>query len=235
LSAVRPGEEKPVSPATDNRIFEGSSHEAYISAKPTQTGAPPRFPSADVDPRRPRHYQGPPRQGPQTPVRLSPRAAGSGRIDLIPVDSGARALDKAQMEAVDYGFPRSARLLNPSEFSRVFRHPSVSSDRYFKVLARYNDGRRSRLGMAVSRQVDKRAVVRNRIKRVIRESFRQYAAARVRDARGTLRGPESGQIPAVDLVVLPRRPCAIVCNEELFRSLAVHWSRLEQRLKDKDT
>jgi ribonuclease P protein component len=218
-----------------NEFLKDPNNEAYISAKPTQTGAPPRFPSAYVDPSRARHHQGPPRQGPQTPVRLNPRAAGSGRIDLIPVDSGARASDKAQMKPVDFGFPRSARLLHPSDFSRVFRRPAVSSDRYFKVLARYNSGRRSRLGMAVSRQVDKRAAVRNRIKRVVRESFRRYVAERLRDAQGSLQGEESGHIAAVDLIVLPRRPCATISNEELFRSLALHWSRLEQRLKDKNT
>ncbi len=124
------------------------------------------------------------------------------------------------MAPVDFSFPRSARLLHRAEFSRVFHKPEVSSDRYFKVLARYNEGQCSRLGMAVSRQVDKRATVRNRIKRVIRESFRQRVTTSAR---------------AVDMVVLPRRACVTTCNEELFRSLEGHWSHLERRLKDRNT
>jgi ribonuclease P protein component len=68
--------------------------------------------------------------------------------------------------------------------------------------------------MAVSRQVDKRAVGRNRIKRVVRESFRQY----FRDSRRPL-----------DFVVLPRRETATMSNERLSESLCAHWARLERR------
>jgi ribonuclease P protein component len=70
--------------------------------------------------------------------------------------------------------------------------------------------------MAVSRQVDRRAVGRNRIKRIIRESFRRYFA--------------SGA-PAADFVVLPRRESATICNLQLFRSLEKHWERLLARLE----
>jgi ribonuclease P protein component len=68
--------------------------------------------------------------------------------------------------------------------------------------------------MAVSRQVDKRAVGRNRIKRVIRESFRHY----FRDAR-----------PPLDFVVLPRRETATMSNRQLLESLHTHWGRLQSR------
>jgi ribonuclease P protein component len=69
--------------------------------------------------------------------------------------------------------------------------------------------------MAVSRQVDKRAVGRNRIKRVIRESFRQQPASGAR---------------AVDFVVLPRKESATICNRQLYRSLEKHWARVRTRL-----
>lgn len=111
--------------------------------------------------------------------------------------------------------PRAARLIKPAEFKRVFDQPTVSADRCFKVLARPGTGDRSRLGMAVSRQVDKRAVGRNRIKRVIRESFR--------------RQPLSG-VRAVDFVVLPRKESATICNRQLYRSLEKHWARVRTRL-----
>jgi ribonuclease P protein component len=115
----------------------------------------------------------------------------------------------------DQSFPRQARLIKPAEFKRVFNNPTVSADRAFKVLARSNDLDRSRLGMAVSRQVDKRAVGRNRIKHVIRESFRRYF---------------SGTGVAMDFVVLPRRESATICNRQLHHSLDRHWARLLARI-----
>jgi ribonuclease P protein component len=108
------------------------------------------------------------------------------------------------------------KLRKAIEFKRVFKKPIVSSDPYFKVLARLNKVNNSRLGMAVSRQVDKHAVGRNRIKRVIRESFRQRY---------------STEKACLDIVVLPRRETATICNKRLFRSLQGHWSQLESELE----
>jgi ribonuclease P protein component len=113
-------------------------------------------------------------------------------------------------------FTSQQKLKQPTEFKRVFRKPVVSSDDCFRVLARTGQGRGARLGMAVSRHVNKKAVVRNRIKRVIRESFRQHF---------------SGTDKRLDIVVLPRRETATICNMELFRSLQSHWSRLESRFE----
>ena len=113
-------------------------------------------------------------------------------------------------------FTKQQKLNQPSEFKRVFSKPVVSSDDCFRVLARAGQGKASRLGMAVSRQVYRKAVVRNRIKRVIRESFRQQF---------------SGNDKRLDIIVLPRRESATICNIELFRSLQGHWSRLESRFE----
>ncbi len=109
----------------------------------------------------------------------------------------------------------------------------VSADRCFKVLARANECDGPRLGMAVSRQVDRSAVGRNRIKRVIRESFRQSFLAVISQtmngskARKTTRERNIGRNPTgIDLVILPRREAAILSNSKLFRSLEAHWSRI---------
>ena len=137
-------------------------------------------------------------------------------------------------------FPAQARLLKPIEFKKVFRNSVVSSDRCFKVLARRNESGCSRLGMAVSRQVDRHAVGRNRIKRVIRESFRQSFAAAgrkstVAEARNKSENGSknkvsvTGNFPGIDFVVLPRREAATICNRELFQSLHAHWSYLKRK------
>jgi len=88
--------------------------------------------------------------------------------------------------------------------------------------------------MAVSRQVDRHAVGRNRIKRVIRESFRQSFDATVAEAVDKSKNGSKnmaitdGNYPGIDVVVLPRRRAATICNQQLFQSLQAHWSRLKQ-------
>lgn len=107
-------------------------------------------------------------------------------------------------------FPREARLLSKSSFGQVFGNPKRSADRYFTVLARANGLGHARLGLAISRKVSKSAVVRNRIKRLVRESFRHR---RLKD---------------LDLVVMARPAAAGQSNETLFRALHHHWRRLNR-------
>lgn len=68
-------------------------------------------------------------------------------------------------------FPRGARLTRAAEFERVFAEGRRRRLRHFVLI--YTPGmRRARLGLAVGRRASARAVVRNRIKRIVRESFR---------------------------------------------------------------
>lgn len=117
-------------------------------------------------------------------------------------------------------FPRTARLLKPSEFSQVFKSNQASTDALFRVLWRVNEGRGHRLGMAVSRKVERRAVGRNRIKRITRERFRRWRAAHV------------GGEQRFDVVVLARPRAAQADNAELVRSLEHHWRRIESTRHD---
>ena len=94
---------------------------------------------------------------------------------------------------------------------------AVSADGCFRVIARPSDVQGHRLGMAVSRKVDRRAVGRNRIKRVVRESFRHWRAKDAASARG-----------ALDVIVLPRSSAATSSNQQLFTSLERHWASLDQ-------
>jgi len=95
----------------------------------------------------------------------------------------------------------------------------VSADAGFKVLGRLAEQQNSRLGMAVSRKVDKRAVQRNRLKRLIRESFRTHYVS------------DPARHAPVDIVVLPRRPAVAASNEQLFDQLLSHWVRIDERLR----
>ena len=114
-------------------------------------------------------------------------------------------------------FPRSARLLKPIDFKRVFEKNVVSMDPFFRIIARPSGQGEARLGLAVSRKVDKHAVGRNRIKRIVRESFRRHA------------GVGENGLPALDFVVLARPAAASICNDELYRSLEHHWLAIARK------
>lgn len=85
-----------------------------------------------------------------------------------------------------------------------------SSNGGMTLLARDNCGGQARLGLAISRKNVRRAVDRNRIKRVIRESFRQHL----------------DQLIGLDIVALGRSGVAAKDNEELRAALGVHWDKL---------
>lgn len=110
-------------------------------------------------------------------------------------------------------FARRSRLLKPVEFKRVFKQPFRSGDDCFRILARSNELHHHRLGLAVSKKACSKAVGRNRIKRLVRESFRTQIAGQDTDA-------------ALDFVVLPMAQAADLCNAELVRSLRNHWQKL---------
>jgi ribonuclease P protein component len=107
-------------------------------------------------------------------------------------------------------FSRQNRLLKPAEFRAVFRQHTRSEDRYLKVLARENTSTRNRLGMAVARKNCRRAVDRNRIKRIIRESFRQHVAGK------------TGNV-AMDFVVMGKAEAVAASKAMLHHSLQRHW------------
>lgn len=72
-------------------------------------------------------------------------------------------------------FPRSARIRTSAEYQAVFSEGSRVSGACFRLhLARGDAFPKPRLGIAVSKRVDKSAVARNRIKRVCRDYFRRH-------------------------------------------------------------
>lgn len=69
-------------------------------------------------------------------------------------------------------FRASNRLKRPEEFKQVFSSKRRSSDKHFLFLAKSNDFDEPRLGLAVPKKHIRSAVERNKLKRIIRESFR---------------------------------------------------------------
>jgi ribonuclease P protein component len=69
------------------------------------------------------------------------------------------------------GFPRALRIRRGRDFDRVFRSGGRAADALLAVHALPNGGPHPRLGLAVGRKVGG-SVVRNRVKRLLREAFR---------------------------------------------------------------
>lgn len=68
--------------------------------------------------------------------------------------------------------PRKMRLLRSSEFSRVFKKSHVVSTGEFTLLSRDNSLYFPRIGLIASKKRIRYASQRNRIKRLVKESFR---------------------------------------------------------------
>lgn len=70
-------------------------------------------------------------------------------------------------------FSATYRLLRADGFGQVIRSENIA-DRYFKIFFARNDRSNARLGIVASKKILSRAVDRNRVKRIIREVFRQH-------------------------------------------------------------
>lgn len=112
-----------------------------------------------------------------------------------------------------YSFPPQSRLRKPSEYKKVFANPIKSADSYFTLLAVNNELKHARLGLAIAKKSVRKAVARNFIKRVVRESFRV----------------QQSQLGCIDIVVLARKEALTVSAEVLRLSLQKHWIRLNNR------
>ena len=110
-------------------------------------------------------------------------------------------------------FKRHHRLLKAEHFSRVFRHGHKHHFQSLIIYTCLNKLDHARLGFALSKKRIRSAVQRNRVKRVIRECFRQHCA----------------ELAAVDFVVIAVPDTAKRSNGELKQ----HFSAcLQQQCKD---
>lgn len=81
------------------------------------------------------------------------------------------------------------------------------------MLSKPNGIDRARLGLAISKKHCRSAAGRNRLKRLVRESFRRHQEA----------------LAGRDMVVMANAEAAGVANPTLFESLERHWQRIRRR------
>lgn len=114
----------------------------------------------------------------------------------------------------EQGFPKSNRLPNAAAFSPVFNQPDFRvSCPQLLVLARVAEQTQPRLGVVVGRKHVPRAVRRNRVKRLVRETFRNR---------------KSG-LAGLDIVVLARKGVDGLDNAALLVQLQALFNELSRK------
>ncbi|MEY4762827.1 MAG: hypothetical protein RLZZ200_2683 [Pseudomonadota bacterium] len=109
-----------------------------------------------------------------------------------------------------HGFALRQRLLSPKDYQRVYALRRRVSDGFFSVNFGPADVGHARLGLSVGAKMVGNAVSRNRVKRTVRESFREHQHL----------------LPQVDLVVGARAMARTAHNARLRESLAELWKKV---------
>jgi len=112
--------------------------------------------------------------------------------------------------APDLRFPPSCRLRKPREFKLVYASGRRLGTEFFTLSAQPSASGGARLGMSVAVRTMGSAVERNRVRRLIRESFRL----------------QRYRLPALDLVVGVRSTVRAADPAQLRASLEQLWQKL---------
>lgn len=115
----------------------------------------------------------------------------------------------------EFGFTKDSRLIAGDDYKAVFETARYKvSCRHFLMLASNSKNARGRLGMVIAKKTIAKAVQRNRIKRLVRESFRKTAK----------------QLPVIDVVVLARRDADKLNNAMLLNKINTLWKDLQSKI-----
>nr|WP_283106572.1 MULTISPECIES: ribonuclease P protein component [Shewanella] len=104
-------------------------------------------------------------------------------------------------------------MLTPAQFKSVFSNPIKASSAEITLLAIPNSENHPRLGLTVAKKHVRRANQRNRVKRLVRESFRL----------------NQHELPPIDIVVLVRGGVLAMENAELNKLIEKLWRKLSRR------
>lgn len=119
------------------------------------------------------------------------------------------------MSSITLKFPKKQRLLDTVDFQSVFNEGKKQSCRFFAIIRKKNDLTYPRLGMRVGKKAIREANQRNKIKRIIRESFRLHKTG----------------LTECDYVVIIYAAANTIQKTELRQHLDEQWVRLKSSLK----
>ncbi|WP_144170083.1 ribonuclease P protein component [Pseudomonas sp. Kh13] len=112
---------------------------------------------------------------------------------------------------VSQDFSREKRLLTPRHFKAVFDSPTGKvPGKNLLILARENGLDHPRLGLVIGKKSVKLAVQRNRLKRLMRDSFRLNQQL----------------LAGLDIVIVARKGLGEIENPELHQHFGKLWKRL---------
>lgn len=124
-----------------------------------------------------------------------------------------RDADDSEQQAASTLRMRAIALRKSTDFDQVFAHGARLTSSTLSLHYRPNEIVHARLGLGVARRVSRKATRRNRIKRVLRETFRALADT----------------LPAFDIVVVVRPAAATLSNAALREALNAALARVQQR------
>ena len=107
-------------------------------------------------------------------------------------------------------FGAELRLRSKPQFDAIYASGRRVDDRFFGLRVKPNGLTHPRIGLAVAVKTAGNAVVRNRLRRLVRESFRLAQF----------------ELPAVDVVVAAKFPAVGAPAATLRASLATLWNRV---------
>ncbi len=180
-------------------LYRCQRHETHFSAQRPQAQTHPWLPRSYGHQRRSSSYRPSPCPGPSSSFCL-----------IRPIDANQ---DRPQrLPTPRQSFSREQRLLCAADFKAVFDQPDVKASRqHGLLLARASQHNTSRLGLIIAKKNVRKAVERNRIKRLVREYFR-----RATHAQGNF-----------DIIFLARRGIDNLDSQAVNVLLTKLWQRLE--------
>lgn len=111
-------------------------------------------------------------------------------------------MQKAEQDS-RFKFSSQYRLISPQDFQFVFAKPCKLVSQKLLVLYKLNRLSHARLGIMIGKQHVKLAVHRNRLRRIIRESFRHHKE----------------RLKGLDIIVLVRAKCVISSRKDVKKRI----------------
>ena len=112
-------------------------------------------------------------------------------------------------------FSRDYRLTKAADYQYVFADAKRFGNPNFTLLVRANSLGHPRLGLAIAKKNVKLAINRNRIKRLIRESFRH----------------EVSDLPSIDIIAMCRTSAVELPSSEIRTQLETQWRYIRKKLQ----